>query len=166
MNDRVIYWLKDDPELGYGSLSELQDNYDGDMDPVAPAVHQVEKAVYLDDVFVAVSLDPDDPDCSLVTEHATKEEAEAELAERIAKLEAERPIEERIDRLLHDAEHAEAGADFAARMARTNPSNPDHAKYRDELHERAKRLRGEARVLLAERDRGVLAAPTLPDGAP
>ena len=90
MSDRVIYWLKDDTEVGYGSLDELRDHWDCDMEPTAPNVYQIEKAVYVPDVWAAVSLDPDDPDCSLVTEHATKEEADAELAERIAKLEAQR----------------------------------------------------------------------------
>jgi hypothetical protein len=59
----------------------------------------------------------------------------------------ERELEERIDRLLHDAEHAESGAAFAARMARMDPTNPDHAKYRDEYRAKAKRLREEAEAL-------------------
>lgn len=58
-----------------------------------------------------------------------------------------RELDERIDRLLHDAEHAESGAAFAARMARIDPANPDHAKYRDEYRAKAKRLRAEAKAL-------------------
>lgn len=55
-----------------------------------------------------------------------------------------------IDRCIHDAEHAEAGVEFAEQMARIQPGNPDHAKYAKELSEKAVKLRAEAQRIADE----------------
>jgi len=60
------------------------------------------------------------------------------------------PVNADIDRLLHDAEHAEAGAEFAKMMAKMQPNNPDHPQYAKELAEKAVRLRSEAQKLADE----------------
>lgn len=54
---------------------------------------------------------------------------------------------DRIDRLIHDAEHAEAGAEFAAMMVSMQPNNPEHKHYRDKLAEKARLLRERAALL-------------------
>lgn len=48
------------------------------------------------------------------------------------------------DRLLHDAEHAEAGAEFAERMAQQQPWNETHSRMAAELAEKARSLRRQA----------------------
>lgn len=45
-------------------------------------------------------------------------------------------VNEKIDRLLHDAEHAISGAVLAARIGHTAPAN--------EMHQKARRLKAEA----------------------
>lgn len=49
-----------------------------------------------------------------------------------------------IDRLLHDAEHAQSGVLFAEMMMGQQPSNPDHRAVRDEMRNKAARLIAEA----------------------
>ena len=61
-----------------------------------------------------------------------------------------RELDEKIDELLHDAEHAEAGANFAAMMALQDSDDPTYAQDRDELLAKAKRLREEAAALEAQ----------------
>lgn len=53
-----------------------------------------------------------------------------------------REVNERIDRLLHDAEHAFAGATFAARMGHASAANGMQIKYR--------MLHNEAAILYVE----------------
>lgn len=49
-----------------------------------------------------------------------------------------------IDRLLHDAEHAESGADFAEMMMGQQPNNPAHRAARDSLRNKCSALVAEA----------------------
>lgn len=60
--------------------------------------------------------------------------------------------EELIDRLIHDAEHAEAGAMFARMMAKSDPSNEDHVNAAKRLAEKAAALRRHASDLRKESD--------------
>lgn len=56
--------------------------------------------------------------------------------------------EQLVDRLIHDAEHAEAGADFADTMARCDPDNRrEHGKVAAHLREKAAHLRRMAAAL-------------------
>ena len=59
-------------------------------------------------------------------------------------------IEGQIDRLIHDAEHKEAGADFARMMARMQPNVPDHAQYAERAAKEAVDLRTQAASLASE----------------
>lgn len=51
---------------------------------------------------------------------------------------------EKIDQLIHDAEHAEAGRDFAWMMNNRDPYNPQHRKAAQDLDAKALKLRIES----------------------
>ncbi len=51
---------------------------------------------------------------------------------------------EAIDHLIHDAEHAEAGRDFAKMMNQRDPYNPQHREAMKSLDKKALKLRIEA----------------------
>jgi hypothetical protein len=62
-------------------------------------------------------------------------------------------VEQKIDRFIHDAEHKEAGAEFAELMARKQPHNPTHKRMAAKLKDEARTLRAMAADL--ERSRNV-----------
>lgn len=58
---------------------------------------------------------------------------------------------QQVDRLLHDAEHADSGAAFARHMAGMQPHNRQHRQAAEELAAKRDRLLAEALALDPER---------------
>ena len=56
-----------------------------------------------------------------------------------------------VNRLLHDAEHADSGASFAALMYRRDPLNKDHLEAMEALQAKRDRLIAEALALDPDR---------------